>query len=208
MNSYDDEYKGCKTLFWGDRPAKYVQLFVEKKLLNLKGCRTLDIGAGEGKNAIYLAKNGANVHCVDISKTALDRLTGLPDYNTYKGRIKLSTEDARYFETNDVYDLIICYGLIHALNSREEALNLIEKLQTILKPSGYMIIATFNNLLPPPLVQEYLKMDAFLNPDELRTLFSEWKILEYEESIITETHHTSKIEHQHSISRLIAKKNA
>ncbi|NEU08620.1 methyltransferase domain-containing protein [Flavihumibacter sp. R14] len=207
MNSYDDEYNCSNTLFWDNLPAKFVKLFVEKNLLNLKGCKVLDLGAGEGKNTIYLAKHGAKVDAVDISQEALRRLTLLPEYEVYKSQIDLYNIDALDFNSDQSYDLIVCYGLIHALDNKREALCIINKLKKLANEAGYIIIATFNNLLPPPSVQPYLKVDAFLDSDELKRLFNDWTILEYEESIITETHSTSNIEHQHSISRLIAKKN-
>ena len=207
MNSYDDEYNISKGLFWECLPAKYVKIFAEKKILDLTGSKVLDMGAGEGKNTIFLAKQGAYIDAVDLSKTALLRITNLPEYEKCHSQINLINEDILEFETTLLYDLVICYGLIHALPDREQALSVINKLKSFVKKGGYIIIATFNNLLPPPSVQPYLKIDAFLNTRELNHLFNKWEILDYEENIITETHNTSKIEHQHSISRLIAKKN-
>jgi len=207
MNSYDDEYRITEGLFWETSPAKYVRLFADGNYLNLEGKSVLDIGAGEGKNTLYMAKLGCYVDAIDISMTALRKLQFLNDFESYKNQINLINADVLTFNSNKKYDLVISYGLLHALGTRINVQNVITALKSCVKVNGYIIIASFNNLVPPPSIQPYLKIDAFLNPFELKTIFTDWEIINYEEEIITETHHTSNVEHQHSISRLIAKKN-
>ncbi len=53
-------------------PARIVKKYAA---LSRKG-RALDIAAGTGRNAIFLAKNGFSVEAVDISDVALKQLTG------------------------------------------------------------------------------------------------------------------------------------
>lgn len=204
LKSYDDEYNNSPGFFWQNEPASFVRLFVENNLLSLDGKRVLDIGAGEGKNGVYLAKHGAIVDAVDISKRALERFTQLEEYEVYKSNINLINCDVLSFQATNTYDVVICYGLLHALSGKAEVIFVIEKLKKLVNPLGFMIVATFNNLLPPPIEQPYLDIDAFLEICELKSFFEDWGVVQFQENIITESHVTSKREHQHSISRIIA----
>ena len=70
-HKYQEEYEQSHC-FWGTKPSKYVKLFVEKFGNNLVGKTFLDLGAGEGKNSVFLANYGATVISVDLSKIALE----------------------------------------------------------------------------------------------------------------------------------------
>ena len=65
-HKYQEEYENS-TCFWGKEPAKYVKLLAETLSHNLQGMRVLDLGAGEGKNAVYLAHLGAEVVAIDLN---------------------------------------------------------------------------------------------------------------------------------------------
>ena len=51
---------------WGAAPNQ----FVEQRLAGLEPCRILDLGAGQGRNAIWLAQQGHKVTAVDVSDVA------------------------------------------------------------------------------------------------------------------------------------------
>jgi len=51
---------------WGAAPNQ----FVADRLAALKPCRVLDLGAGQGRNAIWLAQQGHEVTAVDVSDVA------------------------------------------------------------------------------------------------------------------------------------------
>jgi hypothetical protein len=104
------------------------------------------------------------------------------------------------------YDIIIAYGVLHALDSREEVYTMVKKIKTWLKSGGYFIGVTFTNKIGVPIIQNYLDEKSFLNEGELKELFTEWGTLYFEDDIITESHPTSKIIHQHSLSRILTRK--
>jgi len=203
---YQDEYK-ASSCFWGTQPAKYIRYFVENLGLNLNGMMTLDVGAGEGKNAVYLASHGARVHAVDASAIALSRFSLQPGYIEAAYRITTEAKDARALEySNNSFDIIVAYGFFHCLDSIDEIRSFIRKMKSWIKSSGYFIGSTFTSQLPIPDSQSYLSSEALLPLSELKVLFQDWTIIIYEDDIITEVHPTAKIPHQHSLSRIIAKK--
>src|SRR6202042_3192508 len=65
---YDAAYRQCPC-FWGTEPGRMVQLLARSTVL--AGAHVLDLGCGEGKNAVFLASLGCIVEAWDISAAAL-----------------------------------------------------------------------------------------------------------------------------------------
>ncbi len=202
IGQYDLEYSNC-LCFWGTEPGKYVRLIPNL----VKQGDVLDLGAGEGKNLIYLAELGYKVAGVEISRYAIDnfekRLANVPE--VVKSRIAMIHQDVLLFEADKEYDIVIAYGLLHCLPSIEAVEMLAEKITKWVKYNGIVIVVAFNNDLGVPSVQDYLE-PTLLPKENFRKLFPGFEILKYEDDIITETHPTSNIEHKHSLTRMIVKK--
>jgi SAM-dependent methyltransferase len=69
---WDRRYQGTE-LLWTAQPNR----FVAAELGELPPGRALDLGAGEGRNAVWLAERGWRVTAVDFSPVALDKARGL-----------------------------------------------------------------------------------------------------------------------------------
>jgi len=206
-NKYQIEYENSTSLFWEAKPAKFVSYFVKEVPLDFNDLNVLDLGAGEGKNSVYLANLGANVTAVDVSDIALSRFALQPNYTKCAAKIKQIQADIRTVNFSPFhFDVIIAYGVFHCFSHKQEIYSIIQKIKSWTKTDGYFIGLTFTDKIPPPEVQDYLDIEAFLKENELQSLFSDWHIIASENDIITETHSTSKIQHQHSLTRLIAKK--
>jgi SAM-dependent methyltransferase len=65
---WDRRYRGTE-LVWTAQPNR----FVVEELGGLPPGRALDLGSGEGRNAVWLAEGGWQVTAVDFSSVALDK---------------------------------------------------------------------------------------------------------------------------------------
>ena len=65
---FEKEYQK-KEAYWGRKPDKIVRLISKYKSFG----EVLDLGAGEGKNSIFLAKGGFKVTSLDISKEGIKK---------------------------------------------------------------------------------------------------------------------------------------
>ena len=65
---WDRRYRGTE-LIWTAQPNR----FVVEELHGLPPGRALDLGCGEGRNAVWLAEGGWQVMAVDFSPVALDK---------------------------------------------------------------------------------------------------------------------------------------
>jgi SAM-dependent methyltransferase len=66
--AWDERYAGSE-LVWSAEPNR----FVEQECADLRPGRAVDLAAGEGRNAIWLARRGWTVTAVDFSQVALDK---------------------------------------------------------------------------------------------------------------------------------------
>jgi SAM-dependent methyltransferase len=66
--AWDERYRTSE-LMWSAGPNQ----FVEAELAGLPPGRAVDLAAGEGRNAIWLARSGWQVTAVDFSEVALDK---------------------------------------------------------------------------------------------------------------------------------------
>ena len=66
--AWDERYAGAE-LVWSSRPNR----FVEAEVAGLPPGLALDLAAGEGRNAIWLAEQGWQVTAVDFSSVGLDK---------------------------------------------------------------------------------------------------------------------------------------
>lgn len=68
QEDWDQRYRGA-ALLWGVAPNR----FVEESLAGLAPGTAIDLAAGEGRNAIWLAEHGWRVVAVDFSGVAVER---------------------------------------------------------------------------------------------------------------------------------------
>lgn len=172
-NHYDKIYSENKVTFGGGRPEKIVQDILRYRTSG----SVLELGAGEGRNSLFLCNNGFDVTAQDISEVGINKIIKQATDNNLK--IKTEVGDARALNLNSNFDIFICtFALHHFL--RDEALVLIEKIQKYTNPDGLNAITVFTKN------GDFYKKNPQTNnfyPDmnELKELYTGWEILEYEE---------------------------
>src|SRR4051812_12958963 len=76
-----DERYAAADLVWSATPNQ----FVEAELAGLRPGRALDLAAGEGRNALWLAGRGWHVTAVDFSRAGLDKGRRLQQHHDADG---------------------------------------------------------------------------------------------------------------------------
>ena len=133
----------------------------------------LDVGMGEGRNAIFLAQQGWQVVGVDIADKAL----ALAQKKATAAKVKITTvtEDVdRYYWGTNKWDLIVlCYA-----GGREYA----KKVVQALKPGGIVVLEGFHE---DAAKVSKIGPGVVFGTNELRKLYTEagLKILRYEEPL-------------------------
>jgi SAM-dependent methyltransferase len=104
-HAWDERYAAAD-LVWSSTPNQ----FVAAEVAGLRPGRALDLAAGEGRNALWLAAQGWRVTAVDFSQVALDKGRSLQE--RYQGDGELDIEwvhaDVLTYEPGaDPFDLVV-----------------------------------------------------------------------------------------------------
>ena len=112
MPFWENEYINKKAFVFG-KPSKEV---VEIVRYLKKGARILDVGCGDGRYAIYLARLGFKVDAFDLSKNAINKL------NSLKADLPISTWicDIEDFPFKVCYDCIIIHGVLQFISKQRQ----------------------------------------------------------------------------------------
>lgn len=167
-SAWDTFYKNKNNPF-GKEPIT----FLKQHLKNIPKGRALVPAMGEGRNAIYLAKNGFQVEGVDISEVAVQK--ALADAKLLHVNIKASAEDLNDYHFQDnYYDLIVICQFYSAA--------LVPQFKKSVKKGGYIM---FYNKLD---VQDAATAGRTTTPDEftvksgeLKEILKDFQVKEYRE---------------------------
>ncbi len=149
-----------------DCPRKVAEI-VRRFAALAPGRRALDVAAGNGRNALFLARRGFTVDAVDISEVGLSRFAGK------NARVRPVCVDLDEFDIpRERYDLIV--NILY-VNRR-----LFPGLREGLRPGGVLI---FESLLAPsdPSAAAERRRDYYLRENELLHSFLSLQVLSYRE---------------------------
>ena len=129
----------------------------------------LDIASGGGRNAIFAAEKGYQTVAIDVSTIGLDKASALAKEKGVTIKTIAKDLDDWEFEQN-AFDLVLCFNFLDR--------NIFNGIKNTLKPGGLIFYETFTI--------DYLKYSNFkrewvLKHNELLEVFSEFRILRYQE---------------------------
>ena len=162
-----------KEFAFGEKP----NLFLKKHIRLLPKGKALDVAAGEGRNAVFLAQQGFEVDAVDISEKGLKKARKLAQEKGVKITTFLVDLD-QYHIQKERYDLIANFYFLKR--------RLITRIKKGLRKGGRVIFETY--LLEHRALGTGGPKQAkyFLKPNELLRLFKDLRILFYREGIFRE----------------------
>lgn len=163
--------------------------------------KLLEIGCGEGKDALFFARNGYNVTAFDIAQSGIDKLKRLA--GMYHVQINAFRADMLTYKLDEEYDIIYSSRALHHIKP-ERRIDIINDYKQHTKLNG---INAMNVFLKKPFISPPPEKDDFAylwRSGELLLEYADWRILYVNEKIYDCL--SSGIEHQHAIDVLIAQK--
>lgn len=166
-----DEKYSRPTFIFGKSPAAF--LAENYQYIPYEGT-VLDMGMGEGRNAVFLAQKGYKVTGIDISSVAVKKAYLLAQEFGVKIKGVVASLKEYKIQPNS-FDAIVCFYYVDK--------SLVEKIKTWLKPGGVLIYEAFTVREKAKKKRQSSDDENYLREQELLRLFSGMRVLKYEEPL-------------------------
>ncbi len=196
---YDERY-GADALYWGMKPSATCY-DVLKLLPPDRPVRLLDIGCGEGRNALFFARNGYLVDAFDISHEGVEKTSRLAeDIGVRINAFQASVTDFRLSEPCDILFSTAVFQCVPEAMRPE----LFANYKSFTTPGGLNVFSVF---VRKPFIARSPDGDANSHPwtsGELLSYYHDWRIEWCTEEIFDCM--SSGVPRQHAVNRVIARK--
>lgn len=146
---------------------------VEKYINDLKVGLTADLGAGNGRDALFIANSGGEVFAYDVSEVGLKKLVADSKSLKVTNKIHTVVRDLNTFVSDGSVRNVVSSFTLHFL-TKKSGKRLIHEMQGMTKMGGLNIIADFST----PFPTETSKDHFYPGIRGIEKLYTSWKILE------------------------------
>ncbi len=199
---YEAKYRQTD-FYWGIRP-NHLCYEIMKLRPPIKLYHVLDIGCGEGKDAVFFAKNGYAVTAFDIAESGIQKAHDLALRNQVE--ICLMKSDVHDFRTNIMFDIIFSSGVFHYI-SRDKRKSVIDYLKANTNDNAIIAANVFVSKpfieAAPDLEEREKSVEPWFS-GELAYYFHDWYIHKSEEVVFD--CNSGGTPHKHCMNILIAEK--
>jgi tellurite methyltransferase len=177
---YDRKY-GRAEYYWSLRPS--LSCFEVLRRLPPEGSiRPLDVGCGEGRNAVFFARNGYRVTAFDLSEQGLSKARQLA--RSVGVELELFQADLNTYRLVDQFDVIFSTGVLHSTDPA--ALDdILENYQLHTREGGIHVLSVF---VAKPFIAPAPDRDPSSSPwksGDLLRYYADWRIEWCTEEIFT-----------------------
>ena len=165
---FNEKYGSNPKLF-GDKPIEALRNAIQY----VDGHSALDLGVGNGRNAIFLLSKSFNVTGVDISEEGVEIVKKRAGNNP---NLELVVSDVAEYETEKKFDLVLAIGLLHFFDK--------DKIDIIADKMKKWTSINGVNVVVVRMVQNYAgSLLHIFSKGELKKYYEndEWKTIEYRE---------------------------
>ncbi|SDF25641.1 helix-turn-helix domain-containing protein [Sporomusa acidovorans] len=196
---YDGEYKK-EEYYWGTQHSLLAEQVVD--ILQAKmDKRLLDIGSGEGRDAVYFSQSGFLVDALEISTPGVEKIR---QYSQMSGHeVNILHADMIGYELRNVYDVIYSHGSLQFLPVAERQ-NHFDRYKRHTSAGGLNAHLIFVEKPFIKMAPDWEKNEYFYLSGDLARYYHDWEILHCEEQIIE--CNSAGIPHRHAVSSIIARK--
>ena len=198
-NPYDARYS-APGYYWGTKPSS-ICLRVLEMLPPDRPLTLLDIGCGEGRNAVFFARNGYRVTAFDSSAQGV---TKTKDAAVAAGaQIEAFEADVNVYRPTQGYDVLFSTGVLHYV-APELRPGLLDSYRAATNPEGLNAFSVFVEkpfVAPAPDAEETAHL---WTSGEILMHYCDWKVEHFEEDVFDCM--SSGVPHQHAVNRIVARR--
>lgn len=199
VTAYEDRYRE-EDYYWGTAPSELCYA-VMRRCPPVRPLRLLDVGCGEGKDAVFFARNGYDVSAFDAAEAGLEkakRLAAAHDVN-----VRFFQADLFDFRLEAEFDIIYSSGVLHYLG---EGLRgpVLENYRRHTIPGGLNCFNVFVKKPFLPLPPDEESPATLWKSGELAMYYHDWLLEVFREDVFD--CQSSGVPHRHCMDTLIARR--
>ncbi|MDU4959230.1 MAG: helix-turn-helix domain-containing protein [Sporomusaceae bacterium] len=198
---YDGAYQQ-PGYYWGMQPSELAEQ-VAGLLPDSRRRRLLDIGSGEGRDAVYFAKCGFTVDALEISPAGIAKINRYSEASGYA--VNAVQADMIGYEPERGYDVVYSCGSLQFLPLPQRQRHF-DKYKQQTKPEGLNAHLVFVDKPFIAVAPDWEPNEFFYQSGDLACYYRDWEILLCDEQIVD--CQSAGIGHRHAVSRIIARKPA
>ncbi len=165
---WDERYEQAE-LVWSAEPNR----FVAEEVTGMSPGRAIDLAAGEGRNAIWLAGQGWSVEAVDFSRVGIDKGRQLAERAAPQAAARISWDVADlldYEPAAQAYQLVLIAYLHLPAEQRRQV---VRRAAAAVAPGGTLLIVGHARRNLAEGVGGPQDEDVLYDPDEVRRLVAD-----------------------------------
>lgn len=197
---WEKAYREKDVVAFSNKPNATIKEFEN---LFCKSAHVLDVGCGEGQNAIYLAEQGCQVDAFDLSEHGIAKVNDRCKASGVK--LNAFIADLTEYEFEQNYDVIISFGTLHFVH-KSDWNKFIKEAKEHTNYEGIHIIQLFTDVVPAS--EDIAPFAIGLAKDkEIKELYDDWEILQFK-SYVFEDEHPGVPKHLHASNKIVARKRS
>jgi tellurite methyltransferase len=208
---FDAVYQASERYWWREpyryspNPEDYTRSLLAQQTLRALGDRTqgrvLDIGAGEGADAIRLAVLGYEVDAVEVSPVGAEKIKRFAAEANVK--VRVTAADVQDYTPEGLYDVVICNGVLHYVEDKHSVISLMQQATCA---GGINVISLWSTYTPVPECHDFVPIYSDDEDGVVTGRYQDWpKEFIYFERNKPEVAHSDLPPHQHSHIKFIAR---
>ncbi|MGC8667350.1 MAG: class I SAM-dependent methyltransferase [Chthonomonadales bacterium] len=184
LEFWEERYrKDPNAYVFGRAPSPLAQITLRywKDLCGDRAARILDLGCGEGRDAVFFAANGHQVTGVECAPSGVEKARRLA---AEKGvSVAIHCTDLREFPLTPNYEVLFANNSLSALGP--ECLEYIARLQNATPSGGLNVLRVHRRECCPP--EDRSRLYCF-DSNELKFEYRHWRLLYYAEDTLWVSH--------------------
>lgn len=184
---------GREEYYWGTEPSDLAETTMAYLPDDPSGLRALDVGAGEGRDAVFFAEAGMDVWAVDVSPAGLAKARRLADDRGVD--VRTIEADANTFDPPAPVDLVFSSGTLQYVRP-ENRERQFERFRDATAAGGIHAMFAFVDHPDVPRAPDMTDDEHRFGREELQGYYADWETLHTEETVFDDA--SGGVPHQHA----------